>query len=413
MVFTRPPRSSFSWRRGSAALLRTSWWGLLLLLLIETIDLTARCPTRFLPFSQSEEPPCWVCGFTILAEFLYLRPALCDLTYVIVDDRPPGTPATPFPSGSDLFLPNGRLLGVCPDYEAAFRLGVGYLLHGGCNELRISYTGFWSQQDQRVSVPPHAGLWITYGDPRFTSLRLNGPEVILGVPDVEIGLELPLAFAREHVRIEHNMVDAFFSEVAYARQYRRLRLFAGIRWADISVRKEADYEGIVSFAAVDELEQPIRVVANQKTHVYSKAYTCGIGPLIGTELQIDLCYGFSLEGSAEVSLLVGSASHQFVESDMRLALILAAMEIGSVDSDIDLREQLAWHLFPAADGCLGLQYRHCWRDWLGLRLEAGWQFVTFINALEQIQLTGAGGNLHKACASFNLNGFYLALHITV
>lgn len=356
--------------------------------------------------------PCWVTGFEIFAEFLYVRPHQADLNYGIRDTRSFGDPSSASPTLVDEWLPDGTLLAFGPHYEAAFRVGISYLFNGGCNDLRIHYTGLWTHDSQLTAASGEGGLWITNGSPRYNGLRLNNGQIAALIPGAEFELATPTATARQRVRIEHEVVDA---EIA-ARRWcgRRLwtRPFAGIRWADICIREDADYLGVVTFVGTGDSGTPVRVASNQLTHVHTKSETWGIGPLMGIDLRFTVVCGLGIDVHFGTSLLVGRPTHHMIESDLRASLVEAASQ-SDVDEELNLRGQNRWQMVPNFDARLGLSYLHRFGQCFDLCLECGWEFVSFVNAMERVHLMDRGGVDTLSCTSFNLDGLYVGLRLTL
>jgi hypothetical protein len=380
--------------------------------------------------------PCWCGGFEVIGEFLYIRPHMCDLNYAIEDNTafaayPLNALAVIQTEASDIALPIGKEHGICPDYEAAFRVGLGYLFNCGCNDITVTFTRLCTTEHSHVAAQGDGGLWATYGHPRFMQLRLNNPGFVSNFTSLD-GVALP-AEAKERARIEYNMVDGVVATRTMKGCDLWLRGYAGIRWAQICVNKCVDYQGSVAsfFIANDGagVANAQQFAGNLRSDPHSRAEVWGVGPRVGMDLRYDIACGFGLGAHVGASLLVGEACYRFAQdinySDIEYSPVFAAqlplttdfpftdLNETAFNAPVSVHSNSHCHLIPEIDARLGLNYLFCCGDCFSLLIEVGWEFVSYINAIARVAFDDETGHGREVCESYNMDGLYASFKLSI
>lgn len=158
----------------------------------------------------------------------------------------------------------------------------------------------------------------------------------------------------------------------------------------------------------------------------SSTYT-GAGPDIGINLQYEANNGFGITGEFLATLTAGSISSkdQFKSASTRLRLL------GITTSQQEITAPTTANVVPGLDTNVGLFYKYSCSHDLDLRLEAGYRFAYYFNAISEVYpntLVQAGedvsipefstgtmaiGSTASDFSSFSLNGGYLKLELAI
>jgi hypothetical protein len=348
--------------------------------------------------------------FEALAEYLYVRPHLCDLDYVIVDARPSEQPSSSTAAGVDLFLPTGVEHGICPRYESAFRVGLGILFTGSCNDFEVAYTRLQTTDSRHAVAPDDGGLWITDGHPRYNNLRLNNPSVVpsTGFETLQPALT---ALARYRTRFVYNQADGVVGSRCTLWRRGWVRTFIGLRWEQICFRDKAYYQGTITTPAFLPGGPSFRALLNQRSHLRSTSWMWGVGPRIGAELRYPILCGFGIGARGGMALLVGDVGRSRQEFVAR-TLIAASPEasLTPLQQGLDVNKHSRCHLCADLDARLGANYLYCC-PCFSLLVEIGWQFFTCIDALVRETFNDVAGTSEEICQNFTIDGLYASAKI--
>lgn len=348
------------------------------------------CDARCNPCWDPCCDPCWNGGFEAIGEFLYIRPHLCDLNYVIVDN----TQLTASTVGAA--LPVGKQYGVCPDYTPAFRVGVGYVYNDGCNDLTVTYAALWQSETKSVAATDQGGIWMTFGHPRYLNARLNNASFSGSTAAID-------ARAESKLKVNYNAIDAVAASRRMDGCNLWIRRFVGLRWADIKVREAVEYRGTTLGTLTDSQ------FATAQHEVLDRAHVWGIGPRFGADLRWDLICGFGIGAHAGASILVGESGEHIAQHS-----VVAPVGSGvAVDQGLNVLDHTHCHLFPELDARLGVNYLWCCGSCFSLFVEVGYEFESYINAISRTRFNDQAGTSHTACESFNLDGIYLHVKIAI
>lgn len=370
---------------------------------------------------------------------------MCDLNYAIEDATPETmatftTPALITQTAAEAAQPVGKEHGLCPDYQSAFRVGLGYLFNCGCNDITVTYTRLCTTDHSHVAGPgTNGGLWMTFGQPRYLGLRLNNTGFFT---DFILATTPPDAFARERVRFEYNMVDGVVASRTMKGCDLWLRGYAGLRWAQICVNRAVYYEGGAGdFAYLQNNTSAVNAAAmlagqwggTVRADPHSRAEVWGIGPRVGLDLRYDIACGFGVGAHCGVSLLVGQTCCRFAQtvefSDLTVSPGAAATFgwvdrtvpfIGTLDTSTggysastSVHHNSHCHLVPEIDARLGLNYLFCCGDCFSLLIEVGWEFVSYINAIARVAFDDVSGHGREVCESYNMDGLYVSFKLSI
>lgn len=363
---------------------------------------------------------------------------MCDLNYAIEDT----TAFAAYPIGgnlgvqpSDIALPKGKDHGICPDYDSAFSVGLGYLFNCGRNDVTVTYTRLYTTDHSHVAAQGSGGLWVTYGHPRFTQWRLNNAAFIANFTNTT---GIP-AEAAARVRFEYNMVDGVIGARTTKGCDLWLRGYVGLRWAQIRLNKAVDYQGSIAGIFISEdpgtsFAESNGFAAAFQADPHSRAEVWGVGPRVGLDLRYAIACGFGVGAHCGVSLLVGETSYRFAErieyNDLDFATHAAGTEISddvnvpftgllddlfgeSTSQTTDVTHNAHCHLIPEVDARLGLNYLFCCGDCFSLMLEVGWEFVSYINALARVAFDDETGHSREVCESYNMDGLYVSFKLSI
>lgn len=358
----------------------------LLLSILATSTIQAACCSRFT----------WG-GIELFAEYLLLRPEVCDLNYVIQDSRPFGDVSSATATGVDLFLPSGPDIGICPSFQSAFRLGGAFIFRDGCADFSAAYSLLTTRDKKRTSIAGDGGLWITLGDPQFEDQRLNNALISGSLPGA---LD---ALAAEKFRLTYQVADG----VAAWRSSRGGRLFTrryfGLRWMQLIMKRTGIYQGTIT----QLVNSPaVRIFQAQQETIKLDSRSWGIGPRVGADLWYEVGCGFSLAVHFGLSILGGECKDSQFEQVTRTTLPTDIAPGFNIDGPLDVRTRTENLLFPEFDARLGGEWRFCCKG-VQVHVEAGWEFTSYLEVIPRVSFSGFGAAGLTTRENFSLNGFYL------
>ena len=306
--------------------------------------------------------PCpeWCCGsFEVGAQAIYLRPTSCDFGFVIADDRPynPNGSSINNQNANNAKLPQGHHKGIDPDYEWGFRVSLGYVFDCLCYDVRLEYTYLHTHDKSDVFAPENGSLWPTYAHPRymgFAQTTGEDPQTFAQTPI--FSFEGNPAHAHSRVKFDYDAVDLQFGSRSRKGCNLWLRGYAGLHFANID---------------------------------------CGFG--IGAHFA--------------AAILAGETDGKMVQHHVRAWDAPNAPV--NVDETLDVPHKSRNVLFPYFKTSLGINYLWCCGDCFNLVAEVGYEFSTYINVLNQFRFNDSRGTGAASCNSFNLDGLYISLRVTI
>jgi hypothetical protein len=368
-------------------------------------------------------------GFEVLGEYLYLRPHVCDLNYAIEDPRDGNSPTSTTPTApSDMFLPLGKEHGIQPDYQSGFRVGLAYLFNCGCNDVEVDYQRLKTCDRSHIrNLPSSFGIWVTQGHPSFGEFRLNNASTLPAINGTTViafpgATATPFnAFAVSRVSTRYQFVDGVVATRSMKSCDLWVRGFVGIRWADFRWRHRDIYGGIINYLGpafdIDLAPVTARYYANAFSHLRNKSHTWGVGPRFGADIRYEVLCGFGVGAHVGAAILAGEADHHIFQlvqiTNLEIAGVVGATPgVANTSTPLIVRDHCRCVLFPEIDARLGLNYLWCCGSCFSLLVEVGWEFESYINAIGHIRFTDTGTN-HEFCDSFNLDGLYVMVRLTI
>jgi hypothetical protein len=375
----------------------------------------AAMPTDAAPFQLVV--PNLKSGIDITLEGLYLQPTNSDLDYATVANT----------TASGLVVTNNtNVQTVDPDYNFGFRVGLGYTFEDSGNDVQLAWTHF-NHTDSDSVTPDYGSVLSTrygVGAPLFYAHNLsqNG------------GTEVNDVHASSDVKTKLDSVDLDVGQYVDVGTRLRLRMFAGLRFAEVT----SDMANTYSANDVDSTvgTKPPETTTTIDTVLvenYNSKFT-GIGPRVGVDSVYHIGNCFGIVAHAAVALLVGE-----VESDSNgsfnsvrtttggapeVTVNLTDLEgdgsvtvIGTLDSNDSSR------VVPVLDAKLGLNYSHAFENESILTIEGGYQATQYIDAVDRLDGSASGVSTSpqagpvpasvqssRTTSSVGFNGPYLSLN---
>jgi hypothetical protein len=185
--------------------------------------------------------------FTVTGEYLALKAGVGDTGFVLN-------------AGVTSVTPIGTKISNDPDFNSAYRVGVGYEFGGTNRAINASYTHLGDTTNKAVAG---TNLWATVGRPDLTS-----------------SFENYSGSATSSIRTSYDRVDVLFSEPVKWFDA-RVALLYGLEYAKIRVNENIAYNN-PTFAGVGVFGS-----------VSNSSSVEGIGPQIGASVDYDLLRGSS------------------------------------------------------------------------------------------------------------------------
>jgi len=301
-----------------------------------------------------------------------MRPSTCDLGYAIVDPRPAPLSATD--------LPSGRVARINPRYMSGFRIFFGYAELPHVFEYRGQFTHVDTGDGGEVEVRNFAqNLWPTLVSPRFSS-PLSG------------------LTARAVVRVDFDYDAADVEVVRVYRPRPCLKVIpsVGLHYFSFDQTVQADYEALVA------VQGPTETIIRVRNH--RKIW--GVGPRFYLEAHRAVTRWAGLEARLGVAITAG-------QRDGHLRQGVRIVEQGQLVNEEQLRLNVEPHasLVPLFNARVGLSAHWTCRCSFVLRIACGYEFLSYINLINDPVLNSQGATISEQCVSFNLDGVYLRAEV--
>lgn len=277
-------------------------------------------------------------------EFLLLRPRQRGLEYALIDPV-------------DDIRPQGQLQSVRHDLRAGFRIGMGYRIPKSAWDVAFYYTYLHSRGDETAAAPAGGLLYP----------QLTRPGLIDSAQS-----------ASASSRINYNLYDIEFGKTLDIDEWTKIRLYSGIRLADINQSIGANYQGRLADNAFAE----------------SRSDFVGAGPILGTELRWNVGHGFALFGRGHGGLIFGRTRSSLVETNNGGA---------TLNTDVD-------DVYRPVIPVIGLALGASWQ-YRGLTVSAGYQAINWFGLIQRPALVDdfSEGKLLPRSNDLSLDGFFFQL----
>lgn len=284
----------------------------------------------------------WLSGLYLDGEYLYLRPHSGSMDYAISNTSNTG-------------VPDGDVVSRDYSWRSAFRTGLGYRLPGQPWSVNFYYTYLHDAANGSTAAPPGGFLFATQTHP---------------------GTVAEVQTASAAVSLNYNVFDLEVGRWCAVTNTLAVRLYGGGRFAHIDQNFNSFYDG-------GDANQD--VVARQ-------LHFNGGGFRAGGEAVQKLCWGFSVFGRANASLLGGEFHSNLVETNNAGATTLTNVT--------DRFEKVV----PVAEMTLGVGWQRN-----NLRLTAGYQYINWFGLVNVPTFTDDGhqGKFTYQTSNLGLEGLVL------
>jgi hypothetical protein len=291
--------------------------------------------------------------FSPFGEFLYMRPSGAQLDFAIIEDDE----ATAVGFGSEK--------SITPDYNTGFKVGAEFRPGDSGLDLRFAYTQLRMKESALLAPPfePPAG---------------PGGNLIATLSHPSFGRNATTANAK--FRFDYNSADLETGQTLLLGESLELRLFGGVRYADIVEHFDADYDGI-DF---------------DNANVSSDIGYWGVGPRVGASGRWSLPYGFEIFGGAATSLLVGEAEAEVKQTDQNEAVLVT-----EIHRDFGVR------LVPAIDLRAGIGLDRPLGEWGSLSVQVGYEFQNYFNYIEHFTFVDDSSTVNENTTDLGIDGMFV------
>lgn len=285
----------------------------------------------------------------VSVEALFLEATSSDLQdFAVVDE-------------GDAFVVGGELAAAEYDDETALRYSLIYGLPNSSVDVGVRYTSFGMSGFESVERPEDGFLLATLANPAENEQAET---------------------ASANIRLGYSVTDVEVGYTFEAGESLDVRLFGGLRFADIDQDAKIRYDGV----DFDNSEIDI-----------SRDFT-GYGLRMGGQADLTLGGGFSLFGRAAGSLLLGDIGASLEERDDNDVDLIA-----SLDREIDSR------VIPVVELAAGLAWENSLSDRATLRLAAGYELQNWFNIVDSVRFVDNAGTgvLTEDMGDLSLEGVFI------
>jgi hypothetical protein len=258
-------------------------------------------------------------------------------------------------------------------YETSFKVGAFYS-PGGPRDYAISYQAFDNTGDARLIPPfeqPDGNAYV---------------RLIASLAPPSFGQDAESATAHDDYR--YDSIDAEVGENLRIGEKLALRLFGGVRYANMNEHFKAYYFG-------GDFDPVLGARSNFDFGFW------GVGPRVGASGRYPLPWGFHLFGQASVSLLVG-------EQEAEIGFVDPWLASDEPEYDAFVHRDYGVRVIPALDMRAGLGWERLIRDWGTFFVDGGYEFQNYFGAVEQLSWgpAEAPGALGENTGDFGIDGFF-------
>lgn len=295
--------------------------------------------------------PCYSAAFDFCA--LFLKPSSGDLHYA--------AQATPLPAPS----PNWKIHEIHPEYHFAFDIGGEVALHKTNSNLLLDWLHFHSVDTASVSVP---------------ASQMLGPFFTIG-PNAA-----PYDHSHGKAHYKFDAIDLDFGMLMHLGDRFTANLFGGVTYAYIKQTV------IASFSDPED---------GYFRSIRTPSRFSGAGPQMGLNATFRMVEGFHLTGGLKAALLFGSmTNHTTYNTDSpEIDTLLHIPPPNIQRTSVSRRTQMV----PGLEGNLGLAYTYTFCKHYILSLEAGYETLIYISA---IQSTDMGSEVPLTSTEASSTGVY-------
>ena len=257
-------------------------------------------------------PACVSPGWTLNVDYLNWTLRRRDLDFAISTDD------------SALAVGAGVVHELEFDRDSGVRAGLAYMTKAGW-EIAFTYTYFHTSASAAALAPGGGNLWATRSHPDRNEQAATAMAMAsfdYDVLDLEIGHPLPM------------------------NRFTALKMFGGLRWANIDQDLRCEYDGIDFANGV--VTHPVSMDA--------------FGVRLGLEGSWQLPRGFSLFGRGAGSVMYGNFRSRLLETNLSGADLI-------VDVSNDYEQAV-----PVLEAAVGASWRNSW-----LEIAAGYEFTNWFN----------------------------------
>lgn len=303
-------------------------------------------------------------GLVFTGELLYFKPVQSGQEYALLRSATGGTNTHV-----------GKVKEVELDWEAGFRLGLGYRLPYDGWDVGASYTYFRSDATSTTTAAPGSGLVAA----------------VLPAPDLGSAAEF-VDLARANLELKLDSVDVLFGRSYKPSETTSVKLYGGFTGSWIEDELSVSYFN---------LNGATPTTAGYGYEWREKIDFTGYGIKVGASGDWKLKYGLSLFGRAEAALLSGSFDIRHYEAlDLNNNRIA---ESGEIQHD---SKQTTNRLVPEVVLAAGVAWNHKLNDRLNLKVSAGYEMTNYFNFISR---SGRTDDVADASARFDNSG-NLGLH---
>jgi hypothetical protein len=258
-------------------------------------------------------------------------------------------------------------------YQASFKLGAGYS-PGGPRDYLISYQRFKNEGSAKL-IPP-------FEQPDGNAFV----QLIASLAPPAFGQDAVSASAKDDFR--YSALDVEAGENLAVGEQLSLRLFGGLRYADLNEHLQAFYFG-------GDFD-PVQGGRSNSDYGY-----WGVGPRLGAAGRYPLLWGFHLFGQAAVSLLVG-------EQEAEIGFVDPFVDDSEATLDAFLHRDNGVRVIPALDMRAGLGWQHLIGEWGTFFVDGGYEFSNYFGVVEQLGWgpSEAPGAVTDSTGDFGFDGFF-------
>ncbi len=291
-------------------------------------------------------------GLEATLEGALLKPSNSDMDYVLFTSPTPNPPAPT----------NDNVQTVNPGYHFGFRVGIGYIFPNSGNDIQANWTHLHATDSSEVTagvtqvlIPNNLFF------PTTTSTFFSNPSAQVQ------------ATATGTIDSNYDAIDLDAGQYLDIGTRLEMRLFAGLRYAIVRSDQTNDYYGFNSVSNSDASP----VMENQ---TLNSKFT-GIGPRFGIDSTYHIGDCFGLVGHAAGALLVGR-----VRSNSTATNTTVPAEDLPIITNATLNSTDSKRVVPAYDLKAGLNYTKLTDNGTTVNIEAGYEWIAYIDAVDRIAI---------------------------
>lgn len=337
-------------------------------------------------------------GFYI--ESLFLQPNSDNLKYAV------------FVSGHQPIHQSWHNQEIEPDFSPAFQIGYHYNFPQSDYGLSIDwlYLNTFDSDDKQASR-----------DTAIATVEFVAPPYDVG-PAV-FGIKR----ADSTAHYNFNTIKVNIDKVFYATPNVQAKVFGGANAIRLYQTVQTTFSDMAGSPDIPGQAYPVEADPRFYFETTNSSTYIGAGPDVGVNIQYEANNRFGVVGEFLATLTAGSVSSKdkFKSASKRL------LALGIKTSEQEITTPTTAHVVPGLDSNVGLFYKYSCRNNMDVRLEAGYRFAYYFNAVSEIYpdtLVQAGEDASipefstgtmaiNSTASdfspFSLNGAYLKLQVDI